>query len=253
MFETPELNDSLYLHSLSISEIPTLIEFQHVLFLSLDQNQLTDLDWLPQFKNLRFLYLDNNLLEALHLSGDSVPDSLEQLHVANNAICSVEIVEDCACRNLKLVKLRQNKLIHFPRGVEYLLNLEILDISENYIEEPVQVISDFLKSLPTTLCQLYLSPNPFIANVRRYRQFILQHVPCNLTFLDSKFVSPVESEIAKSAPDKAEEIRKKHETLKRQELNDRIEGLKKFQSECVSAKVDRVALCREIISLAANN
>jgi hypothetical protein len=214
-----------------------------------NENQIRDIDWISQFHQLRSLHLDNNLVSALKITPDVMPSSLEELHASNNMIACMQVG---VCPNLKILKLRQNKLTEFPYGLIDLGKLEILDLAQNYIDGNPEDLKNFLSSLPPTITQLYLSPNPFIARMRRYRQCVLATVQGKLTFLDTKFVTQEDIEIAKACPDMAQKIREKYACNKRSELIERVEGLKRLQAS-IGVSPSSVDLCREIIVLSGRN
>jgi len=252
MYETPSLNDSLYLHSLSIAKISLLPDYTHIQFLSLDQNQIREMSWLQQFVNLRYLMLDNNLIDRLDISPATIPSTLEQLHISSNQISHIEISPDSAILSLTLLKLRKNKLQHFPCGLGTLTRLEIIDIAENYIQEE-HTFRQFLKhEIPKSVRQIYVSPNPFVGKIRNYRRLVLSEFTGErLSFLDTKFVTEEELEIAKSNhPDQASEIRKKFAKNRRQELQSRVDGLRQLGAEFNCSASDSIELCRELLSLA---
>ena len=214
IYETPELNETLFLHQLCITCISPLLEYHQIEFLSLEQNSLTSMCGISQFPNLRYLKLDHNLLTCVCL--DPFP-RLEQFHASHNSITRLDF--STKNENLKILKLCHNKLSMIP-DVSNLESLEVLDVSRNIIHE---LALDRLRR-PSSLKQLYLSPNPFISSVRNYRKSLLAHLACmsiHLTYLDTSFVTEEESAIAQS-PMNEIEIRKKFALGRKNELERRV-------------------------------
>jgi len=238
IYETPELNDSLFLHGLGIKAVSPLPEYTHVEFLSLAENCLTSVSDLSQFPNLVFLNVSNNAITEIDIR---LFPKLEQLHACHNSLTSFSVIEKNP--TLKLVKLSHNKLTSFP-DISNLVSLEVLDVAKNLIHEMDLSNSSIL---PFSLRQLYLSPNPFVARVRNYRKTILSEFCrfCRLSYLDNSFVTEMELAIANSSSEKENAIRQQFALSRRQELNQRVSDLRDLQL-MFDENVYRI--CQEIAS-----
>ena len=230
IYETPELNDNLFLHGLGISSISHLPEYINIVFLSLEQNSLTSLSVLNQFVNLRYLNVNNNSITSIDFRSDlGNLDQLEQLHASHNSIQN--FVCEIFSPKLKILNLSHNKLNRFP-NVSMMECLEVFNVSRNAIDD--KDILDSLKIfLPKTLKQLYLGPNPFVSSIPRYRRTVLSTLAnesIRLTYFDNAFVTAEEMEIV-ACIDANEEIsvRKKFADMRREELNRRVGDLRDLQ------------------------
>ena len=98
IYETPELNDSLFLHGLGIKAVSPLPEYTQVEFLSLAGNCLTSVSDLSQFPNLVFLNVSNNAIIEIDIR---LFPKLEQLHACHNSLTSFSVIEKNSSEKLK--------------------------------------------------------------------------------------------------------------------------------------------------------
>jgi hypothetical protein len=231
IYETPDLNDNLFLHGLGISSISHLPEYTNIVFLSLEQNSLTSLSVLNQFLNLRYLNVNNNSITSIDFWVDlGNLDQLEQLHASHNSIQNF-VCEIFSPPKLKILNLSHNKLNRLP-NVSMMECLEVFNVSKNAIDD-CDIVNSLKIYLPKTLKQLYLGPNPFVSSIKRYRRTVLSTLAnesITLTYFDNAFVTAEEMEIV-ACIDANEEIsvRKKFEDMRREELNRRVSDLRDLQ------------------------
>lgn len=226
MYESPELNDSLYCHNLGITNVGDLSAFINVSSLILEQNMIKTLSWVASLRKLKYLNLNCNGLNELDLS--SGLESLEELHVTGNSISRVSCPAQIP---LRVLKVGHNKLTEFP-DLSSLINLECLDLSNNYIAS--DNYNHFLTCLiPRNIKQLYLSPNPFVANVSRYRQVTMVTYR-GLNYIDNSPVSVEEIEIARAelakGPDAANAVRRCHIESRQREMELQMIRFREFQN-----------------------
>jgi len=221
IYETPELNDCLFLHGLAIESISALPEYSEIEFLSLAENCLTSVCGISQFPNLRFLNISSNAVTDIDLK---LFPNLEQLHACHNLLSSFTVSERNS--SLKILKISHNKLTQFP-DVSNLESLEVLDVAQNLIRE---MDLENSAKIPPSLKQLYLSPNPFIGKIRNYRKTVLGSLCrlASLSYLDNAFVTEEESAIAR-CPNNELKIREHFALSRRQELNRRVSDLRDLQ------------------------
>jgi Leucine-rich repeat (LRR) protein len=163
---------NLNLDQLRVSSLgDALIDFEHIRDLSLDSNQLENIDLLRNFKYLQSLSAQNNVISDIYFMSESAAQlkfltnanfsgnkltKLRQIHcrqllelkVDRNEITEVEL----KCHdNLQKLSMQKNKLVSLA-GFNNLKNLTSLDLAENQIETLNGISGcDKLRSLNLTL------------------------------------------------------------------------------------------------------
>lgn len=196
MYETLELNDYLLLHNLAILELTPGPAFVNVTCLSLENNGLRNLVHLSsQFPRLKYLNVNHNLLSSLDFKDFCGLEDLQEIHAAHNSIQLLSSIDSGRCLTLKKLNLSHNKLTNFPHFCDFQF-LEVLDLSRNQIATEAEcMLSSLRNSLPSTILQLYLSPNAFIGDLKNYRKSILSMFD-KLLFLDSAAVTHLDRQLA---------------------------------------------------------
>ncbi|CAH8607954.1 unnamed protein product [Schistosoma bovis] len=193
LYQTPQLNDILYLHYNGFSKIENLEEYTNLKCLFLEVNGLLKIDGLHNQTELRSLYLAKNLIRSIE-NLDHMK-YLDTLDVSYNMITKIENL-DLLPNFTKLIishnKLTEiNDLIHLIKCEQ----LSVLDIQYNFIKDP-NVVDEVFAKLPN-LRVLYNQGNPFIREVKNYRKNIINQCK-NLTYLDDRPVFPMDRACAEA-------------------------------------------------------
>lgn len=130
-YQTPELNEKLYLHFKGYKRIENLTQYHGCKAIWLDSNGFTKIENLDSMQSLRSLYLSKNLISKIE-NIDNL-GMLSVLDLSYNRITNVEGLQ--GCQLLESLNLSHNQLAT-PDSVRHLINcksLTTLDLSTNQL------------------------------------------------------------------------------------------------------------------------
>lgn len=178
-YETPELNDKLYLHFRGFKQIQNLEPYTNCKAIWLDSNGLEIIENISCMKELRCLYLGKNLitriegLESLHqltlldlsynrlshISNLSCCPNLQTVNLSRNALASADAIEHLGiCKSIINIDVTHNRLEGETVMSVFakMESLTALSINGN----PVTQIQGFRKKAITTMTKLSYLDRP---------------------------------------------------------------------------------------------
>lgn len=192
MYETPHLNEKLYLHFYGFRRISGLEEYPNIKTLYLEGNAIQKIENLGHMKNLRCLFLQNNNIKEI--KGLESLSAIHTLNLANNLIKKVEGLSHMT--GLNSLDLSGNA-IEFFEDYEQLSetpSVEALTLNGNKIDSDERIF-DVLKQIKRLKC-LYLKDNPIVRNLSYFRKKMI--VNLEISYLDDQPVWEEDRRLARA-------------------------------------------------------
>ncbi|XP_028822212.1 dynein assembly factor 1, axonemal-like [Denticeps clupeoides] len=253
LYQSPALNDTLYLHYKGFSVIEGLQEYTGLRSLWFQCNGIQKIQNLDKQKELRCLFLQQNLIQELE---NLEPLShLKQLNVGNNYIREIKNIS--CLRELSTLVISHNKLQDLS-DVEHLTrcsSLCVLDLSHNLLHDPN--ILNILEQVPD-LRVLYLMGNEVVRKIPNYRRTVILHLK-QLTYLDERPVFPKERACAEAwqvggveAESKVRELWQTQDQRKIQESLDAVVSIRDEQRRAREQEEEEHCKNKEALVLMAS-
>jgi hypothetical protein len=176
-YDSPELNEKLYLHFRGFRKIENLDKYTGCKALWLDSNGLERIEGLDALVNMRCLYMAKNLISKVE--GLECLVNLVSIDLSNNRIARIEGLSQC--KSLKTINLSKNALSSIE-SIEHLVecdSVDNIDLTNNAIEGDVV---DCVFSKMANLVSLSINGNP-VTQTQSFRKLTIVAVP-RLCYLD---------------------------------------------------------------------
>ena len=161
-YETPELNEKLFLHFKGYRFIDNLAPYVALKTLFLESNGIQEISGLETCVHLRSLYLQQNGISKIE--GLSTLAHLKTINLSQNRIAVVENLS--GLKVLETLNLNKNCL-NGPTALRGLLEcptITNLDLTTNELEEP-EILEEILQKMPKLSC-VYLKGNGLVRKIK---------------------------------------------------------------------------------------
>ncbi|KAJ3128143.1 hypothetical protein HK098_005043 [Nowakowskiella sp. JEL0407] len=238
LYQTPSLNDRLYLHFKGFVKIEGLDEYTGLRTLWLEGNGINEISGLDSQLELRCLFMQQNCIQTI--SNLSHLEFLDTLNLSNNLIKKIDVGALSALKNMKTLQLAHNFLRAKDdlKGLTDCPSISILDLSHNKLEDPE--ILDTLRNLPN-LAVLNLMSNTVISKIENYRKTFISNIK-SLTYLDDRPVFDNErlatEAWARGGIEAEREERNRQREEQRVEQNRNFEALRRLQEEARQCRIE---------------
>ena len=181
--KTFENMTSLTLVNESIKSISSIVENlpnpSIIKFLNLNQNELENLDDIDKLINLEALHLNFNYIENI----PSFFCSLKKLHTFWISENNISVLENLPI-SIKNLWIANNDIEHIPENFDEMVNLEMLNISGNFINDlkDLYILGKIKKLKRIYLNDINFGENP-ICLFENYRK-IMVHIFSNVEIID---------------------------------------------------------------------
>ncbi|KAL5964826.1 Dynein assembly factor 1 axonemal [Taenia solium] len=238
LYQTPYLNDILYLHYRGFGWIENLEDYTGLRCLFLDVNGIDEIAGLDYQTEMRCLFMSKNLIRRIENLDHMV--HLDTLDVSHNMISKIENLSMLPV--LKKLVISHNKL-ETLEDIVHLRDckaLTVVDLQQNRIDNAA-VLEEIFAQMPN-LRVLYNQGNPFVREMKYYRKNFINQCK-ELTYLDDRPVFPKDRACAEAfysgGPDEECRVRKELNDAEHKRLMDSCNWLTERRKKIEAANHEK--------------
>ncbi|VDK41624.1 unnamed protein product [Taenia asiatica] len=238
LYQTPYLNDILYLHYRGFGWIENLEDYTGLRCLFLDVNGIDEIAGLDYQTEMRCLFMSKNLIRRIENLDHMV--HLDTLDVSHNMISKIENLSMLPV--LKKLVISHNKL-ETLEDIVHLRDckaLTVVDLQQNRIDNTA-VLEEIFAQMPN-LRVLYNQGNPFVRQMKYYRKNFINQCK-ELTYLDDRPVFPIDRACAEAfysgGPDEECRVRKELNDAEHKRLMDSCNWLTERRKKIEAANREK--------------
>ncbi|VDO04542.1 unnamed protein product [Rodentolepis nana] len=238
LYQTPYLNEILYLHYRGFGWIENLEDYTGLRCLFLDVNGIDKIEGLEYQTEMRCLFLSKNLIKRIENLDHMI--HLDTLDISHNMISKIENLATLPVLTKLIISHNKLEALEDIEHLRECKSLTIIDLQQNHISTP-EALEKVFAQMPS-LRVLYNQGNPFIKDVKYYRKNFINQCK-ELTYLDDRPVFPKDRACAEAfyrgGADEENRVRKELNDAEQKRIRDSCNWLSERRKKIEAANREK--------------